>query len=103
VRSADPRPWGPRFFSRENRKSQKPGSAPGFGNVYQSKDRRPQRRRSALRLRRVRWVVEMYGQAGGTGLRAPRVLPAMHAAKPEKRCGLAIDRVRWPADEKARI
>jgi hypothetical protein len=52
---------------------------------------------------RVRGFAEMYGQAGGTGLLAPRDLPAMHAAKQEKRCGLPIDRVRWPADEKARI
>jgi len=50
ARSADPRSWGPRFFCRENPKSQKQGYALGFGSVRLRKNRRPQRRRPALRL-----------------------------------------------------
>jgi len=51
--SADPRPWGPRFFSRKKPRSQEPGSPLVFGNMYLRKDRGPQRRRSALRSLRL--------------------------------------------------
>ena len=37
--SADPRLWGPRFFRRENHKSQKQGDVLGFGSVRLGKSR----------------------------------------------------------------
>jgi len=42
---ADPRSWGPRFFSSKNRKSPKQGAALGFGSVNVRKSRRPPRTR----------------------------------------------------------
>jgi hypothetical protein len=47
--SADPRLWGPRFFRSKNHKSHEEESALGLGKVNLRKNRRPQRRRSALR------------------------------------------------------
>ena len=48
--SADPRLWGPRLFSCKNRESQRYTSTFRFGSASLGKNRRPQRRRSALRL-----------------------------------------------------
>ena len=47
--SADPRLWGPRLFSCKNRESQRWTSTFRFGSASLGKNRRPQRRRSALR------------------------------------------------------